>query len=128
MINQVFAFSVNVKGRNWDSVINHRTAGKAKAEYLRSVQDSWPDVQFTDITCHKIGERPETNESFIRTAEYRGLPTLRCGSHVVVGTATGVIIGHDSSANFRVLFDDDSPQYQGLILSVHPQEMKIMEK
>jgi hypothetical protein len=36
-----------------------------------------------------------------------------------------VIVGHNSSANFDVLFDDDSPRYAGNTLNVHPSEIKL---
>ncbi len=117
-MNEVFAFEVSVAGTPWTQLVNARTAGQAKAEYWRDVNECW-DVPFTAIRARKIG-RPETTEDFIRTATYRGLPEVRCGQRVQVGEARGVIVGNNSSANFDVLFDEDSPEYAGMKLNVHP--------
>jgi hypothetical protein len=123
-MKDVFAFEVTVKGTNWHQVINHATAGKAKAKYWRDVRESWPDVPFTAIRCRKLGS-PRTSAEFVRNAVYRGLPNVKCGQRVQVGQSAGVIVGHNSSANFDVLFDDDSPLYAGQILNVHPSECLI---
>ena len=56
------AFEVNVKGREWASVIRAETAGKAKYEYLLDVQDSWPDISFKDLTCHTLKTIPLTKQ------------------------------------------------------------------
>lgn len=53
------------------------------------------------------------------------MPNVRCGQRVHVGEARGVIVGHNESANFSVLFDLDSPKYPGAILSVHPGELVL---
>jgi hypothetical protein len=119
----VFAFEVTVKGRDWQRTVNARSAGKAKLEYYREVRESWPDISFTALRCRKIGAT-ESSQQFVRNAEYRGLPLARCGDRVKVGEERGTIVGHDASANFRVLFDDDS-KYQGNTLSVHPDGMEI---
>lgn len=121
---QIFAFEVNVKGTDWHKVINARTAGKAKVEYWREVTDPWPSIPFTAIRCRKLGA-PQSSEQFIRNAEYRRMPGVRCGDRVRCGEARGVIVGHNSSANFDVLFDDDSPRYPGERLNVHPSEVEV---
>jgi hypothetical protein len=56
------AFEVNVKGREWATVIRAETAGKAKYEYLLDVWDSWPDVGFKDLTCYTLKTIPPTNQ------------------------------------------------------------------
>ena len=114
----VFAFEVSVKGTDWARVVNARTRGAAKADYHRDVAESWPDIPFTAIQCRKLGA-PRSSEDFIRVATKRGLPAMRCGDRVRVGDATGVIVGHNSSANFDVLFDDGG-RYAGQVLNVHP--------
>lgn len=121
--NQVFAFEVSVVDAPWPGqIINHRTRGKAKAAYYSELQDCWPDIPFTALRARKIGQ-PQSSAQFIRNAEYRRLPEMRCGQRVTVGKARGVIVGHNSSANFDVLFDDDSPRYPGEVLNVHPSEI-----
>ena len=104
-----FAFEVWVYDRrDFNRVVNARSAGKAKSQYLR-----------------KVGAA-RTSESFMRNAAYRGMPYVECGNRVLVGNARGVIVGHNSSANFDVLFDDDSPKYPGLTLNVHPSEVTLV--
>lgn len=53
------------------------------------------------------------------------MPEVRCGQRVKCGESYGFIVGHNSSANFDVLFDDDS-RYPGQRLNVHPQELQIV--
>ena len=118
----VFAFEVSVKGTDWTQIVNARTPGKAKREYHRSVVDAWPDVPFTAMRCRKIG-RPHTSELFRHNARYRGMPDVECGHRVTVNGNAGTIVGHNESANFNVLFDDDAEKYAGLTLSVHPQDI-----
>jgi hypothetical protein len=129
-MNEISAFEMGVKGMQLSegesaTVVNARTVGQAKMEYLRHLDGCFPNVKFTQITCRKVGG-PVTSKHFIRNAEYRGLPQVRCGDAVKVGEARGVIVGHNSSANFDVLFDDDSPRYAGLRLNVHPSEVETI--
>ena len=123
---EVFAWECNVRGKDWQRTINHLTAGKARYEYLMDLRDAWPDATFADITVRKVGPA-HTSEAFLRTATYRGMPSLRCGARVEVlcGTkrALGVIVGHNDSANFDVLFDEDT-YFNGGIGNVHPSELR----
>ena len=122
--NRCYAFEVWVSGRpEFGRVINERTAGRAKRSYLLDLNESWPDYKFTDLRARKIGG-PHTTERFIDNAVYRGTPDVRCGQRVKVGLGRGVIVGHNESANFDILFDDDSPKYAGLTLNVHPGEVQ----
>ena len=124
----VFAWECNVRGKEWQRTINHLTAGKARYEYLLDLRDSWPDATFADITVRKIGAA-HTSEAFRRTATYRGRNELTCGARVeVVGgsqRALGVIVGHNDSANFDVLFDEDT-YFKGGIGNVHPSEIRLV--
>jgi hypothetical protein len=123
--SRVFSFACSVAGTDWgEEIVNARTRGRAKREYHLSVIDAWPDVPFTAVRARKIGA-PHTTADFIRNAQYRGLPNVRCGQRVKVGDARGVIVGHNSSANFDVLFDDDSPRYAGQTLNCHPNEVTL---
>lgn len=117
----IFAFKCSVTGTDWIGIVNHTTNGKAKSEYHRQVSDVWPDVKFTDIRAYKAGP-PHTSSEFLRNAEYRGMPDVRCGDRVRVGNSVGYIVGHNSSANFDVLFDEDS-EFKGCILNVHPSDI-----
>ena len=117
MATEVFAFEVRVAGENGAVIINAHSSGQAKTFFWRGNSPNFP---FTEIRVRKLGA-PQTPESFMHTAKYRGLPDARCGQRVRVGDATGVIVGSNSSANFRVLFDTDSPKHAGLRLNVHPQ-------
>lgn len=118
-MTDVFAFEVRVAGENGAVIINAHSHVQAKTLFWR---ENSPDFPFTAIRVKKLGA-PQTPESFLHTARYRGLPDARCGQRVRVGDATGVIVGSNSSANFNVLFDTDSPRYAGLRLNVHPQEI-----
>lgn len=109
----------------WAKTINARSAGKAKGEYHRDLTESWPDVLFTKIRARKIG-KPVTSERFRANAKYRGMPDVECGQRVTVNGNAGTITGHNSSANFEVLFDDDAPNYAGLKLNVHPQDVVLI--
>lgn len=124
-MSEVFAFEVSVRDTDWTQIVNARRAGKAKADYWRDVHESWENVRYTDIRCRKIG-RPHTSEQFKRNAEYRGMPDVRCGQRVLVGESQGVIVGHNSSANFDILFDDDAPKYAGMVLNCHPDGIEIL--
>ncbi len=121
----IFAFEVGVKNRpNWGMVVNHKSRGKAKSYYYQGLLDAWPDIPFTDLRCRKLGP-PQTSLTFKFNAEYRGLPGVKCGDRVNVNGSKGTITGHNSSANFNVLFDDDAPMYAGMTLNVHPQELVL---
>lgn len=118
-----YAFEITVKGRpEWAQTINATTLGRAKAEYFSDLRDAWPDVPFTALRGRKVGG-PSSSEQFIRNARYRGLPALRCGDTVRVGDSSGVVVGHDASANFRVQFAAES-RYAGAVLSVHPGDFQ----
>lgn len=126
-MSEVSAYEVSVVGTNWQKVINARNAGKAKYQYWLDVRDVWPDVPITAMRVRSLGP-PQTSIEFEHNAKYRGMPDIRCGQRVKVGSATGVIVSHNSSANFDVLFDDDSPKYAGERLNVHPQEIKVIKE
>lgn len=124
----VFAWECNVRGKNWPRTINHRTASKARYEYLIDLRDSWPDVTFADISVRKIGPA-QTSKDHERTMEYRGRPDLYAGRRVEVRSggecALGVIVGVNGSANFDVLFDEDT-YFKGGIGNVHPSEISVV--
>jgi hypothetical protein len=121
----IFAFECTVKDAPWGpTVINSTTAGKAKQQYHRDVSDPWPDVRFIDIRVRKIGG-PRTTDAFVRNATYRGMPDVKCGQRVKVNGNFGWIVGHNSSANFDVLFD--SGKWAGATLNVHPSEIVLVD-
>lgn len=126
MTGQVYAFECSVVGTDWKRIVNARSAGKAKADYRRDVREPWPSIPFTAIRCRKVGA-PHSSEQFIWNAQRRGMPNVRCGQRVAVGEARGVIVGHNSSANFDVLFDEDSPRCPNERLNVHPSEVTLCQ-
>lgn len=121
-MSTVFAFEVWAVGSPHRRVINARTSGAARYDYLLDVLDCWPDAKYTDMRARKVGE-PHTSEAFMRTARYRGMPDLRCGEAVTVDGMPGVVVGHNDSANFDVLFDQGT-KWAGAVLNVHPSELK----
>jgi hypothetical protein len=120
----VSAFEVSVKGTTWSAIVNASSPGKAKGSYHREVCDAWPDVPYTAMRCRKMGG-PHSSEQFLNNARYRGMPGVRCGQRVLVGEERGVIVGHNASANFDVLFDADS-KYRGQTLNVHPESIVLV--
>jgi hypothetical protein len=125
-MNEVFAFECGIVGTEFRTIVNARSRGKAKSQYWRDVLDAFQGLPYTKVTARKI-DSPRTSEQFRRCAKNRGLPELRCGDRVQLAPfVNGVVVGHDASANFRVLFDDDSDKYPGMTLSVHPSEMSIL--
>lgn len=122
--------SFEVTHREWDNyreVVNARTPGQAKREAMSGLREVCPDgVAWTALRARVLGP-PATSEQFVRNAHYRGLPNVRCGDRVAVGAGRGAIVGHNSSANFDVLFDDDSPEHAGQVLNVHPASCQFEE-
>ena len=118
--NSVRAFEVGVKGTNWTRTVHALTAGKAKYKYFCDVREPWPDVKFTNISCRCLGS-PVTDEGFLKTAAYRGVPFARIGMLVEVGGNAGQIVGKNTSANFDVLFT--AGKHKGLTLNCHPNWM-----
>jgi hypothetical protein len=86
------------------------TAGQAKSAHFRHVRDAWPDTKFTDILVRKDGG-PKTSREFLRVAAARGVPHARCGMVVRVAAQWGVLVGHNDSANFDVLFTTGSKRW-----------------
>lgn len=121
----LFAFEVWIKGHeHHPRVVHHRTLGKAKYAYLRDISDAFPDgLPFELVRGRKLGA-PVHTDKLRRVAEYRRRPELVAGARVRVGDALGYIVDGNSSANFNVLFDDDS-RYQGGTLNVHPSEITL---
>lgn len=111
----------------WDSrfpdfrhTINATTRGRAKREYYRILRDAWPDTRYIDLRAEVLGD-PQSTPEFIRCAEARGLPNLRCGAAVRVGSEIGVVVDYDLSQNFKVEFLD------GRRLHVHPAYLALVE-
>lgn len=125
-MSDIYSFACSVRGApQWgETTYNRETSGQAKVSHWRMVSDAWPDVKYTDVRCHKVGE-PLSSERFIANAKYRGMPDVRCGQRVKVGDAgSGVIVGHNSSANFDVLFE--SGAYKGQTLNCHPSSVELL--
>ncbi len=109
------AYAVSVCGDGRETIINSRSRGSAKADFLRRLD---MDLEYTALRCRVAGP-VATSSDLRRTAEYRGVPFVRAGMRVVVKNERGVIVGGNSSSNFDVLFDDDS-KYAGNTLNCHP--------
>lgn len=118
---EVFAFSCRIVGSAYETIINTTTRGKAKAAFMLDIHDIWPNLRYTDIRARKIGP-PHTSKAFKRNAAYRGLPDVCCGQRVQVGQNQGVIVGHNESANFNILFDPAS-KFGHIVLNVHPGDI-----
>jgi len=111
------AFECGVKGTDWTRIVHAMTRNKARYLYWRDIREPWPDVPFTAITCRTLGS-PQSDAGFLKTAEYRNVPLARIGMRVEVEKEPGMIVGHNSSANFDVLFTDG--KNKGYIFNCHP--------
>jgi hypothetical protein len=120
-MSDVFAFEVWEKSSPHRRIVNARSSGAARYDYLLDVLDCWPDVKYTDMRARKLGPA-HTSAAFLRTAKYRGMPDLRCGDPVRVNGMRGVVVDSNDSANFDVLFDEGTP-WAGASLNVHPSEL-----
>lgn len=119
-----------VTHRHWTDyrrIVNHRTAAGAKREAWRDLRDPCPDVRWTDLRV-RVNGPAVTSPYFAHATNIRGLPNVKCGDRVRVGEAMGAIVGHNESANFDVLFDDDSPRYAGLVINVHPSSCVFVKE
>lgn len=125
--NEVFAFEVwPVWAREFATVINARTAGKAKYQAWMELRESYQDTPITDMRSRKVG-RPHTDRMFAHVAQLRGLPELRCGQPVSFHagkckTVSGVLVAAGGGANFGVLCDIDSI-WPDRTVYVHPSEL-----
>jgi hypothetical protein len=102
----------------WPLVIVAKTAGQAKYKYL--VSSDLPCSDFRYLRCKALGVVTRNMEGlftqgFRRTAEYRGVPFAYIGMEVMCDRRRGVLVGHNSSANFDVCFYDT-----GTTLNCHP--------
>lgn len=120
---ELYAFACKLSWSDHETIINDLSAGKAKYRFWRDVTEPWPDTKFTEVRVRKIGPA-HTSERFKANAEYRGMPDVRCGDRVLVGEHEGLIAGHNSSANFDVLFT--SGPWTGKTLNVHPGEVTVL--
>lgn len=122
---KVYSFACMVAwAPQWgETTYNSTSAGKAKLEHFYHVREAWPETKYTEIRARKVGA-PHTSAEFIRNAQYRGMPDVRCGQRVRTNGSEGVIVGHNSSANFDVLFQ--TGKYAGNTLNVHPSEIELL--
>lgn len=92
------------------------SSGKAKSECLNDARDWHPDLKFTDIRARCSGKLI-TDSGFAHNAKYRDIEFAHIGMRVIVtGCGSGTIVGHNSSANLNVIFDDRP----NLTLNCHP--------
>lgn len=116
---RVRSFECHVKGTDWNRIINHTTAGKARYYYWLDVRECREDVKITDITVRLHGA-PHTSDRLRRTAKYRNV-AVEAGTQVSVkGHGIGAVLDSDWSMNFEVLFAN------GNISHVHAMEMEIV--
>lgn len=109
----------------WVSVVNAKSRGAAISEKLAICRDVGWEVSFIDFRARALGG-VRTSEDFKRCATMRGRPDLRCGMRVKVQESFGVLVGHNESANFLVLFETGS-QHGGLTLPVHPNDLEVCD-
>lgn len=125
-VMQVFAFACWHKSRDESTadIYNATTRSKARYQYWLDIREPWPDVKLVDLKVRKIGG-PHSSEHFVANAKYRGMPDVRCGQRVRVGECgEGVIVGHNASANFDVLFQ--SGRWSGQTLNCHPASVELL--
>lgn len=110
---QLLAWSVRCKWNpDGGEIVMARTAGMAKSYFHEGISDL--GIKFTDLRVRKC-EVAEPR-GFRKCASYRGFPWVKVGQRVRVGGEWGTIVGHNSSANWNVLFDDSEQ-----VLNCHPR-------
>lgn len=121
----VYAFACWHKCRDESKadMVNATTRSKARYKYWLDIREPRPDVSIMDIKVRKVGPA-HSSAQFIHNAKYRGMPDVRCGQRVRTNGCEGVIVGHNSSANFDVLFQ--SGKFAGATLNVHPSEIELL--
>lgn len=83
------------------------------------------DALYTAIRCRKTGS-PKAIEAFQQVANYRGIPFAKIGMRVEVDGEKGLIMGHNSSANFNILFLDGC--FKNRVLNCQPNwKMKFYD-
>jgi len=100
-LGELKSYKCSLDGKNW-SQFNARSRGQAKAAFWHYLDC---DFDYLRIRC-KVNGKIYTSDEFLRNAEYRNIPFAYCGMKVSVNGRFGVIIGHNSSANLDILFDD----------------------
>lgn len=111
------SYSCSVIGHPHSTNIIAHSAGKARYAFMIDVRESLPDIRFQDISVHS-NRRIIEPAGFRRNAEYRQIPFAMIGMKVIVSGESGRIVGHNSSANLDVLFEDG--KWAGQTLNCHP--------
>ncbi len=113
------SFHVWPKDRpDWGRSVNATSSGMAKMDLFASLKDAGWGYRYTDLRSRVEGA-PVSTDRFQHCAEYRGVPFAKCGMRVRFSDGDeGVIQGHNSSANFNILFT--SGKHKGLTLNCHP--------
>ncbi len=109
------AYAYRLRGHDHETIINSASPGRAKREFLLDLDID--GIRFTDIRIRCLGPAV-TTDGIRRVAEHRGVPFVRAGMLVEVGGERGRIVGHNSSANFDVLFE--TGRWAGQVLNCHP--------
>lgn len=103
-LGQMRSYKCSIRGYDHWTQFNARSRGQAKMQMYRYLE---MDFDYVDIQCRVDGE-VYTSDDFIRNAEYRNIPLVRCGTVIDVNGRRGIIIGHNSSANLDIMFDNGS--------------------
>lgn len=109
---------------DFPTIINSYSRDKAKNIFYNMVRDVYDNVRFIDCRAKFIGPA-HTSSAFLRNANYRGMPDIRCGNRVKTVNGMGYVVGHNSSANFNILFE--SGDLAGGTYNVHPSEVLFYE-
>jgi hypothetical protein len=115
-MSELCAFACRVVGSEHETVVHETSRGRAKSQFVRDLDID--GIGFTDIRSRNLG-KPMNTEGISRVAKHRGVPFAKAGMRVQVGQSRGHIVGHNSSANFDVLFDEGP--YKGARLNCHPR-------
>lgn len=115
---RAYACSVPILGDH-EEIVNGESASKVRYRYLLDVREAYQELTFKHIRVRLVGP-PVTTERFLHNAKYRGIPGVRCGDRVTMrgGKEHGIVVGHNSSANLDILFEDGP--HAGQVMNVHP--------
>ena len=109
------SWACRLAGSKHETTVLARSPGDAKARFYHHLDGDFP---YLDIRVRCDGP-PMTTVQIRRNAEYRGVPFVRAGMPVEVDGQRGVIVGVNSSANWDVLFDQDS-RWGNQVVNCHP--------
>lgn len=107
-------YKITLGGYETETLICAETAGKAKYQHYRQLDDLFEDfgmyLYFVEsCRCLRKAKKEDyyrKSDSFEDTKNYRGVPLADYGTEVELNGKRGFIVGDNRSCNFDVQFND----------------------